>query len=99
MLRLIIVFFLIVSVCFSSEYRPTIDEAEKNCREATFAKDERININNAENDNKSHTRDMPQYAEESWVAMRIKRAEAVFNSIKAERVAYRECMSKYGYKR
>lgn len=99
MLRLIIVFFFIVSVCFSSEYIPTIEEAEKHCKEAVLAKDGRVNINNAEDDNKSRTRDIPQDTEEFWVTMRIKRAEAVFNSIKAERVAYRECMSKYGYKR
>ena len=99
MLRLIILFFLIVSVCFSSEYMPTVEEADKHCRKAVLAKDGRANINNAEDDNKSRTRDMPQDVEESWVAMRIKRAEAVFNSIKEERVAYRVCMSKYGYKR
>jgi len=99
MLRLIIVFFLIVPVCFSSEYILTIEEAKKHCREAAFDKDGQVNINNAEDDNKSRTRDMPQDAEESWVEMKIKRAEARFNLIKAERVAYRECMLKYGYKR
>ena len=64
MLRFIIVFFLIVSVCFSSEYIPTIEEAEKHCKEAALAKDGRVNINNAEDDNKSRTRDMQQDAED-----------------------------------
>jgi hypothetical protein len=99
MLRLFIVFFLFASVCYSSENTPTLEEAEKLCREAAFAEEERVHTNPKADDKNSVTRGIPQEAAESWSAMRIKQSETTFNAVKAGRVAYRECMSKYGYKR
>lgn len=97
MLRLFIVFFLFACVCYSSEYQPAIEEAKKHCREVAFAEEEQV-LNAGENDKKSVTSDMLQDTAESWAAIRIKKAEAVVNSIKAGRFAYKECMSKYGFK-
>ena len=99
MLRSLIVFFLFSSVCYSSENIPTLEEAEKHCREIAFAEEERVYTNTKADDKNSVTRNIPQEAADSWVAMRIKRSETAFNANKAGRVAYRECMSKYGYKR
>ena len=98
MLRLFIVFFLFACVCYSSEYRPTIEEAEKHCIEVAFAEEEQV-LNAGKNGKQSVTSDKLQDTEESWAAIRIKRAEAAHNSIKAGRFAYKECMSKYGFTR
>ncbi len=99
MFRLFIVFFLFVSVCYSSENKPTLEEAKKLCREVAFAEEERIITDNKADDKESVTSDWPEDTKESWTVMRIKRSETTFNAIKAGRVAYRECMLRYGYKR
>ena len=99
MLKLFIVFFLFVSVCYSSENIPTLEEAEKLCREVAYAEEERIITDNKDDDKKSVTSDWPEDTKGSWAVMRIRQSEKRFNAIKAGRVAYRECMLRYGHKR